>query len=67
MRDIMIELLEEASSVPPGAMDCIISQFENQADVSYSARLHALEPADKTEPQHARLPTNPRRLQQDPP
>lgn len=35
MRDIMVELLEEASSVPPGVMDCIISQFENQDDVSY--------------------------------
>lgn len=35
MRDIMIELLEEASSVPSGVMDCIINQFESQSQVSF--------------------------------
>lgn len=34
MRDIMIELLEEASSVPSGVMDCIVTQFEQKVDVS---------------------------------
>jgi sister-chromatid-cohesion protein PDS5 len=39
MRDIMIELLEEASSVPSGVMDCIISQFEGRIGVSFELRV----------------------------
>jgi sister-chromatid-cohesion protein PDS5 len=35
LRDILVALIEEASPIPSGVMDCIIAQFEAQAHVSY--------------------------------
>lgn len=32
--NILVAVLDEAASVPPGVMDCIIAQFENYSDVS---------------------------------
>lgn len=36
MRDILVAIIEEASSLPAGVMDCIIGQFEMYASVSIS-------------------------------
>lgn len=34
MRDILVALIEEASPIPSGVMDCIIARFEAQVEVS---------------------------------
>ena len=36
MRDVLVAIIEEASSLPAGVMDCIIGQFEMYASVSIS-------------------------------
>lgn len=37
MRDVLVAIIEEASSLPTGVMDCIIGQFEMYASVSTSS------------------------------
>lgn len=42
MYEILSVLIDEASSIPTGVMDCIISQFEKQREKEVSMRVLAL-------------------------